>query len=56
MKAYPELDRYPTAEENSPYTIFIQGINPDAETSTPTERRNNKLGSVGVEFWVLRSG
>lgn len=35
VKTYPELDKYPTAEENDPYTIFIQGVDPDADEYVP---------------------
>jgi hypothetical protein len=52
VKAYPELDRYPTAEENSPYTIFIQGINPDEYDSIPRNgeilRDDNRVKHIRV--------
>ena len=35
VKAYPELDHYPTAEENDIWLPFVQGIDPDADEDIP---------------------
>ena len=35
VKVYTELDKYPTYDESDTYLPFVQGIDPDAETSIP---------------------
>ena len=35
VKTFPELSHYPTYDESDTYLPFVQGIDPDAETSIP---------------------
>jgi ribosomal protein L37AE/L43A len=35
VKTFPELSKYPTYDESDVYLPFVQGIDPDAETSIP---------------------
>lgn len=35
VKIFPELSKYPTYDELDVYLPFVQGIDPDAETSIP---------------------
>ena len=35
MKTFPELDKYPTYEENDIYMSVVQGIDPDEYDSIP---------------------